>query len=344
MKVLYAIQGTGNGHLSRARSIIPILLNKGIDLDILVSGTQADVHIPYPVKYRLQGLSFIFGKSGGVSMWRTYLRTNSIRLQREIRELPVSHYDLVINDFEPVSAWACKLKNIPCVSFSHQVAVLSSKAPQPGKNDLLGRLILRKYAPCSNRYGLHFKNYEEDIFTPVIREEIRALKPSDNGHYTVYLPAYEDERIIRVLSGIPGATWDIFSKHNKRALIRDNIRIQPIDNDAFIKSMASCTGVLCGAGFETPAEALFLGKKLAVIPMKSQYEQQCNAEALKEMGVPVIRSLKNKHREKIQTWIQGTDRIPVDYPDITEQIIDKILKDAFIGSIKPQEPKLCAAG
>ena len=39
MKILYAIQGTGNGHLSRARDIIPILQKKG-DVDILVSGTQ----------------------------------------------------------------------------------------------------------------------------------------------------------------------------------------------------------------------------------------------------------------------------------------------------------------
>ena len=48
MKILYAIQGTGNGHLSRARDIIPALQNKG-DLDILVSGTQADVDLIYHV-------------------------------------------------------------------------------------------------------------------------------------------------------------------------------------------------------------------------------------------------------------------------------------------------------
>lgn len=56
---------------------------------------------------------------------------------------------------------------------------------------------------------------------------------------------------------------------------------------------------MCGAGFETPEEALFLGKKLMVIPIKGQYEQQCNVAALKEMGVPVIKSLKTKHVEKV---------------------------------------------
>jgi predicted glycosyltransferase len=90
--------------------------------------------------------------------------------------------------------------------------------------------------------------------------------------------------------------------------------------------MLSCTGMLCGAGFETPAEALFLKKKLMVIPMKGQYEQQCNAAALKEMGVPVIKSLKLKHLEKIVTWVNMSQQIPVDYSNDTEIILDEIIK------------------
>ena len=50
MKILYAIQGTGNGHISRARDIIPLLQKKG-ELDILISGTEADVDLGFPVKY-----------------------------------------------------------------------------------------------------------------------------------------------------------------------------------------------------------------------------------------------------------------------------------------------------
>ena len=53
--------------------------------------------------------------------------------------------------------------------------------------------------------------------------------------------------------------------------------------------------MLCGAGFETPAEALFLNKKLLVIPMKTQFEQKCNAQALKEMGVTVVKKLSYKY-------------------------------------------------
>ena len=215
MKILYAIQGTGNGHLSRARDIIPILQKKGVALDILVSGTQADINLPYPITYQLKGLSFIFGKKGGVDVWKTYFKAKTMRLHKEITNLPVEHYDLIINDFEPVSAWACKLKKIPCISLSHQSAVLAPNAPKPKKKDALGKLILKKYAPTTKQYGFHFKAYEDAIFTPVIRQDIRLTNCTAGNHYTVYLPSYDDEKILNILSKIKDVTWDVFSKHNK---------------------------------------------------------------------------------------------------------------------------------
>ena len=67
MKILYAIQGTGNGHVTRAREVIP-LLKKNHDVDILISGTQADVGLPFEIKYKFHGLSFIFGKKGNIDI------------------------------------------------------------------------------------------------------------------------------------------------------------------------------------------------------------------------------------------------------------------------------------
>lgn len=99
--------------------------------------------------------------------------------------------------------------------------------------------------------------------------------------------------------------------------------------------MASCAGVLCGAGFETPSEALFLGKELMVIPMKNQYEQKCNALALKEMGVFVSKKLSKKRISKIAKWIRSNKIINVDYNDATEDIIESILLPYYHQTILP---------
>ncbi|MET4081468.1 uncharacterized protein (TIGR00661 family) [Pedobacter sp. UYP30] len=338
MKILYAIQGTGNGHISRARDIIPELRKKG-EVDILVSGTEADVFLGFPIKYKLKGLSFVFGKKGGIDLVSTYKKARLKRFFKEVKNLPVRNYDLVINDFEPVSAWACFFNRKQCISLSHQAAALNIKAPQPDKKDRVGKAILKKYAPVTDAYGFHFKAYAENIFTPVIREEIRNADNIQLPHYTVYLPAYNDKRIIKVLKEVKEIEWEVFSKHTKKPYNEENIKISPINNEAFIKSMLTCTGVLCGAGFETPAEALFLKKKLMVIPMKGQYEQQCNAAALKKMGVPVLKKLKIERLGDILAWVQEACVIQVDYPNITHSIIDSIFDTHFNKIAQPLVPE-----
>lgn len=325
MKILYAIQGTGNGHLSRAIDIIPCLQKHG-EVDILVSGIQGDLKLPFPVKYELKGLSFIFGKSGGVDLLKTFSRSNPRKLIKNITNLPIEQYKLIISDFEPISAWACYLKNRECIGLSHQAAVLCPAFPHPDTVDKVGRLILQQYAPTSINYGFHFRANNGNIFTPVIRQEVRTLESINEGHYTVYLPAYDDSRLLKALSHFDEVYWEVFSKHNKKKVIHKNITIQPINSQLFTASMASSAGVLCGAGFETPAEAMHLGKKLLVVPMKNQYEQQLNAAALKEMKVPVIKNIKAKNLSVIEEWLLNGKPVNVQYSDNTQEIIDKIIQ------------------
>jgi uncharacterized protein (TIGR00661 family) len=325
MKILYAIQGTGNGHLSRSMDIVPILQQMG-EVDVLVSGNQGDLSLPFPVKYKFNGLGFIFGKKGGVDLWKSLYKAKLRLFIKEINKLPVEDYDLVINDFEPVSAWACKLKNKFCIGLSHQAAVVAENAPKPQDVDMMGNFILNHYAPVSVQYGFHFAQFDKKTFTPVIRKQVRDQVVTNAGHYTVYLPAYDDRRLIKRLSEIKHITWDVFSKHNKKVLKHKNVHIQPINNEKFIKSMASSAGVLCGAGFETPAEALFMNKKLLVIPMKSQYEQHLNAAALNAMGVPVMKSLKEKHHHILLNWLENGKIVKVDYPDITKEILHTMVE------------------
>jgi len=332
MKVLYAIQATGNGHVSRANEIIP-LLEKRCDLDILISGTQADVGLNHAVTYQRKGFSFIFGKKGGIDFYKTFKQFQSKKFLNEIKTLPVENYDLVINDFEPISAWACRLKNIPCVAMSHQYAVLHDRSPRPLKTDPFAWMVLRYYAPCKTGVGFHFNNFAENIFTPVIRKTIRETTVTNLGHYTVYLPAYDDKKLISFFSNFKNVQWQIFSKHTKKSYSVNNCHIQPVSTNEFTTSFTSSEGILCGAGFETPAEALYMGKKLLIIPMKSQYEQHCNAAGAAELGVPVLKKLKKKYIYLVDNWINESKAIKVDYKDETSKIIDLVLANAPIREI-----------
>lgn len=325
MKILYAIQGTGNGHIARAEDIVPELKKFG-DLDLFVSGAQADIRLPYPVKFESKGLSFYFGKGGGVDLVKTFRKNSSKDVYREIKNFPVGKYDLVINDFEPISAWACYRQEKPCIALSHQSALLSPASPKPKHYDPVGDWILKNYAPATSHVGFHFSAFDRNIFTPVIRASVRNATVQEKGHYTVYLPAYDDKKLVPFLLEFPYVKWHVFSKHARKPYHVNKLSVYPVNNEEFQISMAGSDGVLCGAGFETPAEALYLKKKLMVIPMKNQYEQHFNAAALKKMGVPVLKSLKKKHFGKIQSWIDGKQKIEVNYPAVAELAVQKAIE------------------
>lgn len=334
MKILYAFQGTGNGHASRALEIIPHLQRRG-DVDVLVSGSQYEISLPFDIKYKLHGLGFVFGKKGGIDLVSTLKDLNLKKVYKEVKTLPVKKYDLVINDFEPISAWACLFRNVPIISLSNQNALLNEKN-SAFKRFRLERLIIKYYAPAKNKFGFHFKTHSSSTFLPIIRKEIRYRNITNKGHYTVYLPSYSDEKIIKVLSNIKDIKWQVFSKKTKEHQFFHNITILPINDDAFIRSMAASKGIVCGAGFATPTEALYLRKKLLVIPMKNQYEQQCNAVTLKEMGVTVVKKLSKKQLPKIEKWINSNKIVKVHYPDVTEDMLDAIILPYYNKTILPE--------
>jgi uncharacterized protein (TIGR00661 family) len=325
MKILYAIQGTGNGHISRAREIIPLLQTHGA-VDILVSGTQADVQLTQEVKYKLHGFSFIFGKKGGVDHFRTWQNMNLLRFRKDMNAIPIHDYNLIINDFEPITAWACKSQKIESVSLSHQASFKSKKVPRPKTIDW-GKLILSHYAPTTHHIGFHFERYDQNIYTPVIRSEIRALIITNLGHYTVYLPAVADKHLVKILQQVPHVRWEVFSKHTKHKYAVGNVFVEPIHNEKFNQSLASCEGLFTGGGFEGPAEALFLGKKLLVAPMKFQYEQQCNAYALKQLGLPVIWASNKNWLPNLRQFVNEAQNHQFNFPDETAMIVEKVVRD-----------------
>jgi uncharacterized protein (TIGR00661 family) len=327
MKVLYAIQGTGNGHIARATELVPIL-EKQMELHTLISGNSSDLKPNFNIHYRFHGLPFIFGKNGGIDYLGTLRQNNFVRFLKEIHKCPVEDYDLILTDFEPISAWAAWRKNIPSISLSHQCALLSRKVPRPDKVPFYAHSFLKWYAPAKHHIGFHFKRYDDFIFTPVIRSEIRYARTQNLGHYTVYLPAYSDHKIIQILEKITSINWHIFSKHAKEPYQKKNCLIFPPDQRNFIQSFTTCTGILCGGGFETPAEAIFMKKKLMVIPMSVQFEQHFNAKALEEMGFEVANQLSDSTLPQIESWTEKefpTTSIP-EYKDQSDLISERILQ------------------
>lgn len=329
MKVLYAIQGTGNGHLGRAIEIAPHL-KELVDVDFMISGKTAELKFPYDFKYTYHGIYFFFGSKGGVDYYNSFKHLRLPQLWRDIKACPVEDYDVIISDFEPISAWAARRKKIPVIALSHQASFYSEKVPFPKFRNRIFEYGMKHWvAPSDDYVGLHYKPYDEQILPPIIREELKVGRVTDEGHLTVYLPAFSDELLIKHFSKVPELKVEIFSKKTTVVKTVGNCQVSPVSKSEYTSSLLSCRGLLTGGGFQSTSEALYLRKRLLVIPMFDQYEQKCNAAALSEMGVTIVRAIKSDFSSVIKKWLEN--RNPIHYTEYaadTNKVAEKICQVA----------------
>jgi uncharacterized protein (TIGR00661 family) len=328
MKIFYAVQATGNGHISRAMEILPYLEQYG-EVDLFLSGANSTLQLNAPVKYRSKGVSFFYSHNGGLNYFDTIRKFAPLRVLSEVRDLPVEKYDLVINDFDCITALACAHKKIPSVNFGHQASFQSHKVPRPEKKDFIGEWVLHNFARASQYIGLHFNCYDNFILPPVIKKDISQADPQDKGHITVYLPSYSDEVVCGYFSQLKDFRFEVFSKEIRQPVQQKNILLTPVNKEGFNTSMINCTGIITSAGFETPAEALYLGKKLLAIPIIGQYEQLCNAAALKKMGVACIDAIDKNFIPVFNNWMNDENKIILPSTHSTASIISFMMSHSI---------------
>lgn len=297
--VLYALNGTGSGHIIRARAILPEL-EKKYNVDMLVSGKNYIIDTGFKVKYNFKGFTFHINSNGKVSYFKSILKNNVFRFLYDMLTLDLSNYDLIISDFEPISAWASKLKGKNSLQLSHQACLLSPKTPRPKKIDKIAEFFMKWYSPCNKKIGFHFDKYDSYILGPLLRDKIIHASPKLGNYYVVYLWNYSAKFLIQELSKLSNYQFKIFDSKTSESKQINNCEIVPTGDDTFFNAILNCKGVICGAGFELPAEVLHLEKKLYVIPIGNQYEQVCNAEALIKMGVESYHKFDGEH---ILNWI-----------------------------------------
>jgi uncharacterized protein (TIGR00661 family) len=329
MRIFYAVQATGNGHISRANQIIPILKKHG-HVDVLLSGNNFSLKPDFTVKFKSKGISLYYNQCGSVNLQKTVFSNAVFNAFKDARQLSLESYDLVINDFDFVTSLACNFQKVPSIHFGHQASFKSKKVPRPSKKDPIGELVLSHFAKAPYQVGLHFKSYDRGIFPPIVKEKITKAKPKDGGYYSIYLPSIDQFCIYESLKRVKNIQFHWFTHDAKEPRQDGNIKILPIGDGTFTQSLINSSGLITGGGFETPAEALYMGKKLLSIPIQKHYEQQCNAAALEEMGVSVLHNPDlDKFDSHISEWIEEhADPVCLQSVD-TEEMVDYIVQQRF---------------
>ena len=154
MKILYGVQATGQGHISRARAMAHAFAHyPQVEVQWLFSGRARDKLFdmePFGDYLHRRGLTFATD-SGRIRYLATVTGNNPGQFLRDVRELDLARYDLVVTDFEPVCAWAARRRGIRSIGIGHQYA-FGPHTPVRGGN-APGRFIMRHFAPVDIAQG-----------------------------------------------------------------------------------------------------------------------------------------------------------------------------------------------
>jgi uncharacterized protein (TIGR00661 family) len=325
MRILYGVQATGNGHITRARSLAEEFLKAGVQVDYLFSGRPREQFFDMDIfgDWRChRGLTFNY-EAGRVNVVKT-LQQNSLKtLLSDIRSVDLSCYDTIITDFEPITAWAAKTQGRECIGIGHQYAFFG-EVPRRGDN-LVSRTIMKYLAPASIHLGLHWHHFGQAILPP-IAEVPEGEMPVDPNKIVVYLGFEAHEDIIQLLEPLNSHLFVVYGPYPNFQSF-DHIQLKPLSRRGFQKDVATATGVICNAGFELASEAIQLGKKLLVKPLHGQMEQLSNAKALEELGLGA--TMNTLDTAAVRHWLDNFEAQRVIYPNVAGAIADWIVTSNF---------------
>jgi len=329
MKILYAVQATGNGHISRAREIARAFTKlkqqgRNIKIDWLFSGRprQQLFDMDCFADYRcLDGLSFVIS-NGRLDYLQTINQLKLKQFWRDVKNIDLSEYDLLVNDFEPVTAWAAHRQKAPSIGLSNQMA-FNYDIPK-AKNGFLAKIVLKHYAPTEQPVGLYWSPFDAPLLPPIVTPSQQPIPPTDNKLILVYYPFWPLHKLLALLTPFRDYRFEVFHPVNKVQKM-GHIRVNPLSRDVFAKVQQRASGVITAAGFELPSEAMQRGQKLLIIPIKGQFEQESNALALQHMGRATV--TYNPQKEILESWLHQPSHQPTRYPDVAFEVAKWLVND-----------------
>lgn len=323
MKILYGIQTTGNGHIVRAKAMIKILRQMGHDVETILSGDSskkilnADVFKPAQIK---EGLTFVSDK-GKVKYLQTLKESNLVKFYADVYTYKPNDVDLIITDYEPITARIAKRYKIPSIGIGH---LYSFYYDVPiSDSSVIGKFVMQQFAPAQIPLGLHWHHFNQPILPPTIPDDVKPVKNIKKNKILVYLPFENLASIKRMLKKIDDHHFYIYCNISK-ASDEGNLHLRPFSRKGFVKDLGECNGLVCNSGFSLISEALHLGKKVLTKPLEAQTEQESNAMALEQLGLgTVVEKLKISD---IRKWLLTDSPEPMNFPDVLMPLAEWISK------------------
>lgn len=277
MKILYGINGEGLGHLNRSRLIIEQLKLSGHEvIKVCPQHLKQDDFIPI----NNINLSFKDGKVDKEKVIIDYIEFNFKNQIKLIHSYGINP-DLVITDFEPVTARYARYYDIPILSIDnqHRFRKIDLKLPPRYLSyNIFLSLLLKVFIGRVDKSIVTCFHPIKDACNVICENG----KVTDDGSTVVYLK--DPYTKIFVKNNLVG-DFCVFT--NLKYKDTKNIKFYPLDKVSFKDRIRSCHSVISNAGNQIIGECLYYNKAITCVPIKGQTEQEINSFYLKKFGFGV---------------------------------------------------------
>ncbi len=295
-RIIYGVAGQGFGHAARSHETLVHLKKQKHTLLVLGYNQSADLLGKDFSVLRIPGLGLNY-QNNKLSYWRT-IYDNAITLMRGTKAWPslrkkikAFKADLVISDFEPISANVAHLEKLPLISIDNQHQLTNTKISVPKKyrRDFAADKLVTKSMVWGADYYLFTSFFKTKVtkarsflFPPIVREQIRKLKPKSGKYILVYQNS-DFDYILDELKQLKKYNFIVYS--GRPGTKKDhNLTMKNYHNSNWYKDLANCRAIIGTAGMSLVSESLCLNKPYFAIPVGGQIEQVINALYIKKLG------------------------------------------------------------
>lgn len=295
MKIIYGLSGQGFGHSARSKETIKHLIDAGHEVKIFTYGQSLFMLRDFSDRiYEIPGLILVYQKNR-LSYFQTVFKNTKKILahaqdwKKAKQTFQAFNPDVVITDFEPITARLAKKFQQPLISIDnqHQLTNTKIKITSKYKKDLLtDKLIIKFMIGRADYYLLtsFFKTMvmkkNTFLFSPIIRREILDLKPV----YGDYILVYDGSDLSIILPALKNSNHKFVVVSPDKEGAEGNIVYKKYSIEGWLKLLENTKAIIGTAGLSLLGECIYLKKPYLALPIERQIEQVINAEYLKRLG------------------------------------------------------------
>ena len=295
-KIVYGLSGEGSGHSSRSREMISHLISKGhtvkaASYDRGFKNLKDDFDV-----LEITGLRMI-NVDNRVSKHKTLMENlSNLREGHEssniLKQILFKDFqpDVVISDFEPMTAYLANYFKIPLITIDNQHRMRYMDFPYPFEmkaDALLVENLIRAMIPrpcvsliTSFWFG-EVANNRSFIVPPILRKSVMEAEVSVQDHILVYVSQAFDN-LADTLKKCKRENFILYGFNEDK--IDGNLVYKSFSSNGFLHDLASAKAVIATAGFTLMTESLYLHKPYLAFPIGGQFEQELNGLMLNETG------------------------------------------------------------